>query len=364
MISMLESTVEEPENLPTYQKGFHYEDKIRQMPYRNFGRTGLQVSLLGFGGSELAFCHGTPKEEEGIMTVVEAIKSGINYIDTAPYYGHGKAETVLGKALKRLPRNAYFIATKVGRYGPNVEELFDFSADRITRSVEESLIRLGLDAVDVLLAHDIEYAASTDIIVNETLPTLQKLKDAGKTKFIGITGYPLRLLKEVLMKSSVQIDVILSYCRCTLFDDTLKSYIPYFKEKNVAVVSAAGLGMGLLTNGGPPDWHPVEVEIKEACREAAEYCSARNVNIAKLAAHHCYVQPDINVHLIGMEKKHLLEVNLDTLFNGLTPHEMAVKEEIFQKYFSPLPKNHWEDKDVIKYWEELKKVSSSRTSPT
>ncbi|XP_035227786.1 L-galactose dehydrogenase-like isoform X1 [Stegodyphus dumicola] len=256
----------------TYKKGFHDEVKSSKMIYKSFGSTGLQVSLLGLGGSELALCYGISEEQEGINTVLEAVKSGINYIDTAPFYGHGKAEKVLGKALKNIPRDTYYLATKVGRYGTELQNMFDFSSSRVFKSVNESLDRLGIEYADILLAHDVEFAKNTDIIAFETLPTLQKIKESGKAKYIGITGYPVSTLKEIVDKSDIKLDVILSYCRCTLFDNTLRNYIPYFKEKGIAIVNAAVLGMGLLTNNGPPDWHPAGSELKAACEQAAKYC--------------------------------------------------------------------------------------------
>lgn len=102
------------------------------------------------------------------------------------------AETVLGKALKTMPvpRESYIVSTKCGRYGSG----FDFSAERVTRSVDESLARLNLDYVDIILCHDIEFG-SLDQIVNETVPALQKLKEIGKVRHIGISGLPLNIFR-------------------------------------------------------------------------------------------------------------------------------------------------------------------------
>ena len=127
-------------------------------------------------------------KQESIDTVVYAIKHGINLIDTAPWYGHGKAETVLGEALKQIPREAYILNTKVGRYLPEPEEMFDFSSERVTKSVDESLARLGVDYIDVIQVHDPEFAPFTQIIVEETLPALVELQKQGKVKMIGMTG--------------------------------------------------------------------------------------------------------------------------------------------------------------------------------
>src|SRR3954466_8852058 len=102
------------------------------MQYRTLGATGVKVSALAYGGSSLGSAFRDIDEAEGIRSVHVALDHGINLIDTAPYYGATKAETVLGKALKGVARDRYILATKVARYGPNIAD-FDFSAARVTR---------------------------------------------------------------------------------------------------------------------------------------------------------------------------------------------------------------------------------------
>lgn len=150
-------------------------------------------------------------EDEAIQTIQSAIKSGINYIDTAPYYGQGRSEKILGKALKGVPRETYYIATKVARYGLNIEDQFDFSAKRTMESIDTSLNYLGLDFIDIIQIHDVEFAENLDIVINETLPALEEARKEGKTRFIGITGYPLNVLKEAILKAPGRFDVQL-YC--------------------------------------------------------------------------------------------------------------------------------------------------------
>lgn len=133
-------------------------------------------------------------EDEGIAAVEAAFRRGINFFDTSPYYGDTKSETVLGKGLKRLPRDQIIVATKMGRYGNGV---FDFSAERVAASIKESLGRLQLDYVDLLQCHDIEFG-SLDQIIEETIPALIKLKEEGVVRKIGITGLPLKIFKYVL----------------------------------------------------------------------------------------------------------------------------------------------------------------------
>ena len=110
------------------------------MQYRLLGQTGLNVSILSFGASSLGGAFRDIDEQEGVRTVHKALELGINFIDVSPYYGLTKAETVLGRALVGIPREAYFLATKCGRYGSNICD-FDFSATRVIRSVDESLAR-------------------------------------------------------------------------------------------------------------------------------------------------------------------------------------------------------------------------------
>lgn len=147
------------------------------------------------------------EEDEGIKTVHAALKSGINYIDTAPWYGQGRSEEVLGQALKDVPREAYYIATKVARYELNYEDMFDFSAKKTRESVEKSLKLLGLEYVDVIQIHDIEFAPNLDIVLNETLPTLEALVKEGKAKYIGVSAYPVDILKECTSRAAGRFDV-------------------------------------------------------------------------------------------------------------------------------------------------------------
>ncbi|KAG8645768.1 hypothetical protein MANES_10G090900v8 [Manihot esculenta] len=251
------------------------------MEVRPLGNTRLKVSSVGFGASPLGRVFGPVSEEEAIASVSEAFRRGINFFDTSPYYGGTLSEKMLGKGLKALgvPRNEYVVSTKCGRY----KEGFDFSAQRVTRSIDESLERLQLEYVDILQCHDIEFG-SLDQIVKETIPALQKLKEAGKIRFIGITGLPLGIFTYVLDRVPPgTVDVILSYCHYSINDSTLVDLLPYLKSKGVGIISASPLAMGLLTEDGPPEWHPASPELKSACQAAAAYCKEKGKNITNNA---------------------------------------------------------------------------------
>ncbi|MHC4418651.1 MAG: aldo/keto reductase, partial [Planctomycetota bacterium] len=135
------------------------------MEYRTLGKTGMEVSIIGYGASPLGNVFGETDEAEGVRAVHYAIDHGINYFDVAPMYGVTLAETRLGKALKGK-RDKIFLATKCGRY--DIDK-FDFSAKRVLESIDESLERLGIDYVDVYQVHDIEFGDKEEVI-NEAIP--------------------------------------------------------------------------------------------------------------------------------------------------------------------------------------------------
>jgi L-galactose dehydrogenase len=265
------------------------------MKYRQLGKTGCKVSVLGLGASPLGGAFGPVDEKEGIKTVRTAVDLGINFIDVAPFYGSTKAESVLGKALKEIPRERFLLATKVGRYGPTPKDI-DYSAARVTASVDESLRRLKLSHIDLIQCHDIEFA-DFNRLLNETLPALQALKTTGKVRHIGVTGFPLEILKKVTEKAAVE--TVLSYCRYCLTDITLVRLVSHLKARNVGIINASPFAMGLLTEKGPPVWHPAPADYRDVCAAAVEHCRKRRRDIAKLALQFASSNRDIATTLVG-----------------------------------------------------------------
>ncbi|HEX8323021.1 MAG TPA: aldo/keto reductase [Tepidisphaeraceae bacterium] len=265
------------------------------MEYRPLGNTGLNLSSLSFGASSLGGVFHAINEDEAVRAVHVSIDAGINFIDVSPYYGLTKAETVLGRALKTVPRDKYILATKVGRYGAEQKD-FDFSAARVKRSVDESLTRLGVDYVDLIQVHDMEFG-SLDQVANETVPALRDVVKAGKARFVGITGLPMKAFRYVVERA--RIDTILSYCHYELNDTALLDLVPYLESQGVGVISASPLGMGLLSHRGTPDWHPAPSELKAAAGKAAALCRQRGSSIEKLAVQFAVRQPKITTTLVG-----------------------------------------------------------------
>ena len=268
------------------------------MEYRALGKTRLKVSTIGFGASSLGGVFHSFDENRGIDAVFTGIDAGINYIDVSPYYGHYKTETVLGKALKEIPHEKFILSTKVGRYGENGVNTWDYSADRVTRSAYESMERLNIDFIDILYVHDIEFQASLpgglEKIANETLPALLRLKEEGVVKHVGVTDLQLENLKWIVEHTPAgTIECLLSFCHYCLNDDKLADFLDFFEENNVGVTNASPFSMGLLTERGVPAWHPAPKPLVEKCVEAAEYCKSQGYPIEKLAMQYSCSNPRV-----------------------------------------------------------------------
>lgn len=274
------------------------------MEYRPLGNTGLNVSVLSFGASSLGSVFHPIDEDEGIRAVHAAVDGGINLIDVSPYYGLTKAETVLGKAIRQIPRDRFILTTKAGRYG---DDAFDFSYERIIRSVDESLARLHTDYIDILFLHDIEFGDFRQVL-DEGVPALNELKKRGKIRFTGVSGLPLRIFESVLAHS--RVDAILSYCHYSLNDHTLLDLVPLLKEKGVGIINASPLSMGLLSGKEPPAWHPASPRIREVCRTAAEFCRAKGLSLPKLAIQFSVGHPDISTTLVSTANPENIRSNI------------------------------------------------------
>jgi L-galactose dehydrogenase len=253
-----------------------------------------RLSRLGFGAAPLGDVYGVVDRPAAVRAVRTALDLGVNVLDVSPYYGRTRAETVLGRALAGIDRDSYFLATKVGRYG--VAE-FDFGAGRVRRSVDESLSRLGVDHLDLVQAHDIEFG-DLDQIVEETVPALAKLRDAGKIRYLGVTGYPLDALAEVAART--RLDTVLSYCRYTLLDQALADRLPFFEQRGITVLNASPLAMGALTARGAPAWHPAPPELLDRCARAAKLCEARGGRLEHLALHFAAGHPALGTTFVGL----------------------------------------------------------------
>lgn len=259
----------------------------------------MKLSNLSFGASSLGGVFHSINEKEGIATVHAAVEKGVNFIDVSPYYGFTRAETVLGEALKEIPREKYYLSTKVGRYGAGGIKSWNYSAKRAKESVYESLNRLNIEYIDLINVHDIEFSDLNQVI-HETLPALHEMKQSGIVRHIGITGLPLPKLKYVVENTPTgTVESILSFCHYCLNDDSLSDYLSFFEEHHTGVINASPLSMGLLTERGCPEWHPAGEELKKRAKIAADHCKSRNYRIEQLAMKFSVSNPRIATTLVS-----------------------------------------------------------------
>lgn len=322
------------------------------MKYNELGHTGMKVSHISLGGAAFSNFYGSFDEEKGLELIRETLKCGVNYVETGPWYGGGTSERTIGKALVGVPRDTYFIGSKVGRYEMATERMFDFSAEKTEAGVDNTLRLLGLDYVDLIQVHDATFAPDISIVLKETLPMLEKAVKDGKARYIGLADYDIDVMKEIIEESDVKISSILSYAKSTLCDNRLQNYTKYFKSKGISVINAAATGMGLLSNHGPQPWHPASDDIKAICKRASDYCKEQNVELARLATWFTLNQPGIDTNICGFYNVEQLRDTVDVLDNGLTEHEARVLEDIQLRFFDNVAL-HWDNVELPIYRAKL-----------
>lgn len=307
------------------------------MEYRELGKTGMKLSAISLGASSLGGVFHSLKEGTGIQAVYTAIEEGINFVDVSPYYGHYKAETVLGKALKNIERNAYYLSTKVGRYGKDGVNTWDYSGRKAKESVYESMERLNVDYIDLINVHDIEFA-DLEQICKETLPALVELRSEGVVKHVGITNLNLRHFKYVIDHVVPgTVESILSFCHYTLNDDSLSDYLDYFESRDIGVINASPFSMGLLTQRGTPDWHPAPEALKRLARKAVAYCNSKGLSIEQAAVAFSVSNPRISTTLFS-------STNPDNVLKTIAHAKEPVDKELIieiQKIFEPGFRDTW-----------------------
>ena len=263
------------------------------MERRTLGNTGLTLPILSFGASSLGREFRQVELSDALAAVHAALDCGLDYIDTSPYYGRGMSEVLLGVALQDVPRDSYILSTKLGRYAP---QHFDFSAKRVAESVDVSLERLQTDHIDIMFCHDIEFVDMQQI-VDETLPALRKEQQQGKVRFIGVSGYPMKMFRFIL--DQTDLDVVLSYNHYTLQNTMFADVVPFLREKDVGIINAAPFSARLLSNSPLPPWHKATPEVRETARRAAEHCAQHGSDIAKLALQFSVANPDMTTCVTG-----------------------------------------------------------------
>jgi len=306
---------------------------MAEMIYKTLGKTGLKVSVIGFGASPLGAEFGPIDPEQGRRAVNHAIDEGINYFDVAPYYGRTLAETRLGEFLEGK-RDKIILTSKACRYDIND---FDFSEKRVMQSIEQSLKRLRTDYIDLYQIHDVEYG-NIDQVLGETIPAMFKLKRQGKIRFTGITGYPLTPLKKIA--ETADIDTVLTYCRYNLMDTTMDDILtPVVRRRGIGLINASPLHMRVLTEKGAPSWHPAPQQVFEVAKKVALHCRRRGTTISDLAMQFALAHKDVSITLVGMSKVRHVDANVEIVGTEPDPELLAEVLEIIK----PVANIYWKE---------------------
>ncbi len=303
------------------------------MNTRPLGNTGLQVSTLSFGASSLGGVFHAVDETDAIRAVHTALDLGINYFDVAPAYGGTRSETVLGKALRGIPRDRYVLSTKIGKYtNPEKygDDTLDYSRERTRRSIDESAARLGTDYFDIIHIHDIEYEdrRHTEWALGEGFEAVSELKREGRIGAVSFGIYPMDLWHRIF--TTLPVDAALVHNHYSLHDTRLLELLPIAREKGIGLINASPFGSGLLTDRGPADWHPANAEQRAVFKQAAQYCAAQGTNISKLALQFSSQHPEIPTTMFSSANPDSVKRNVAWAAEPYDPELVAQVRQILK----------------------------------
>jgi D-threo-aldose 1-dehydrogenase len=291
----------------------------------DFGRAGLRVSQVGLGTAPLGGMFTTVEEDISDALIKTTITEGINYFDTAPFYGHTKSERRLGRGLKVAGASSKaIISTKVGRImvpgentGPTIFRdlepyvpVFDYSASGVRRSFEDSLERLGVDHIDILFIHDPEN--HMDQAIDEAYPELDKMRSEGLVKSIGVGINYSDLARRFVVETD--IDLVLIAGRYTLLEQTAqKDLLPAALARNVSVLAAGVFNSGVLVNpveGSTYDYAPAPKEIVEHAKALHQAIKPFGVPVSAVGLQFPLRHPAVKAILTGARDPKELQANL------------------------------------------------------
>ena len=286
------------------------------VPTVPLGRGGLRVSALALGTAPLGNLFAPVPEEDATATVRAALEAGLTYVDTAPHYGLGLAERRLGRLLAGLPRDRFVVSTKVGRLvrplapgetadpegfadSPPAKRVWDFSGDGVRRSLEESLERLGLDRVDIVLVHDPDDHERE--AYEQAFPALIELRDQGVVAAIGAGMNQAEMLTRFVR--DLDIDVVLVAGRYSLLDQrALAELLPACAARGTGVVVGGVFNSGLLADPRPGatfDYAPAPAELVDRAARLAEVCARHRTPLRAAALAFPFGHPAVTSVLVG-----------------------------------------------------------------
>jgi L-galactose dehydrogenase len=311
------------------------------MQHSLLGKTGMKVSRLSFGASALGGVFHAVDQNEAIRAVHVALDCGINYFDVAPAYGGTVSETVLGKALHGIPRERYYLSTKVGKYtklGSYGEDTLDYSRARIRKSLDESSARLGTDYFDLIHIHDIEYQGRkhTEWALAEGYDSVLELKREGRIGGVSFGIYPMDLWQRII--SSLDVDAGLVHNHYCLNDTRLVELLPIAEARQIGIINGSPFGSGLLTDRGPADWHPASAQDRAVFKAAAEFCKKQGTSISKLAMQFSSQNPKLPTTLFSSANPESVKCNVAWHEES---YDMTLVAEV-QRILEPVRDKQWD----------------------
>ena len=278
---------------------------------RRLGRTALSVTQFGFGTAPLAGFRTTIPERDAVETVEAAYDSGVRLFDSSPYYGYGRAELRMGAALRDRPRDDLVVSTKIGRWmtpvprGQTIEGMrqgginhyptFDYSYDGVHRSLEQSLLRLGMDRVDIVLVHDVDFWTTGDKLVledrfadvmNGAYRALSDLRSQGVIGAIGVGLNEAEISARFVRAGD--FDCVLLAGRYTLLEQkSLDDFMPLCEKRGVSVILGGPLNSGVLATGARQgakyDYNDAPAWVLNRVARIEEVCARHDTPIAAAA---------------------------------------------------------------------------------
>jgi len=328
------------------------------------GKTGIEVSVIGFGGAPLGDLFENLDDQVCYDTLKNSHKNGINFFDTSPYYGYGLSEHRIGNYLKSIRRKDFILCTKVGRYmtpddpkkinrgpfkgGLNFSPKVDYSYDGVMRSFEQSLFRLGLSKIDICLIHDVDKWTHGDDVeihfkeaMNGAYIALEKLKNEKVISAIGVGLNDSEMCSR--FAESGNFDCMILAGRYTLLEQgALEDFFPIAEKKNIGVILAGVFNSGILIKGAGDhstyDYTKIPDHITKKYLEIDKICKEYNVPVGAAALQFSNAHKAVSTMILGMDHPNQINENID-LFNYKIDKEFWLK--LIQKELinpeSPVP---------------------------
>ena len=288
------------------------------MEYRQLGKSELSVSVIGLGTWPLAGIEWEPTDEtEAIAAIQKAIDFGINLIDTAPFYGNGRSEEIVSKAIKAC-RQRVIIATKCGLRRRRNNIVTDLKPKSIRKELENSLKRMGIDVIDLYQCH----WPDPDTPIEDTMGEMLKMKAEGKIRYIGVSNFDTALLQ----RAQKAAPIVSNQVPYSLLNREIEGeLIPFCQEQGVGILAYGPLGGGILTGKykekpvfktgdarsffytyyEEPYWSRVQMLLKDLEQVSKRYGKP----ISQVAINWVRQQPGISTVLVGARSPKQAEAN-------------------------------------------------------